>query len=63
VTEREGLPQEPGGMLLSSLVETDGTAASKTIEPIRVASVSHSLFTPATLEPIQLAWTDSTCRR
>jgi large exoprotein involved in heme utilization and adhesion len=63
VTEREGLPQEPGGMLLSSLVETDGTAASETLEPIRVASVSQSSFTPLTPEPVQFTWTDDTCRR
>jgi large exoprotein involved in heme utilization and adhesion len=63
VTEREGLPQEPGGMLMSSLVEIDGTASSETIEPIRVASVSQSFFTPLTSEPVQLTWTDNTCRR
>ena len=63
VTEREGLPQEPGGMLLSGLVEPDGTAASETLEPIRVASVSHPPFTLLTPEPVQLTWSHDTCRR
>ena len=63
VTEREGLPQEPGGMLMSSLVENDGTAVSETIEPTRVASVSHPPFTPLTSDPVQLTWTNDTCRR
>jgi filamentous hemagglutinin family protein len=63
VTEHEGLPQEPGGMLLSGLVETDGTAASETLEPIRVASVSHPPFTPLSPEPVQLTWSHDTCRR
>ena len=63
VTEHEGLPQEPGGMLLSGLVEIDGTAASETIEPMRVASVSQPPFTPLTPEPVQLTRTDDTCRR
>lgn len=63
VTEREGLPQEPGGMLMSSLVEQDGTAAAETIEPMRVASVSQPPFNPLTLEPVQLTRTGDTCRR
>jgi filamentous hemagglutinin family protein len=63
VTEHEGLPQEPGGMLLSGLVETDGTAASETFEPIRVASGSQPPFTPLTPEPVQLMWSHDTCRR
>jgi large exoprotein involved in heme utilization and adhesion len=63
VTEREGLPQEPGGILSSSLMEDEGAVVSEAAEPIRVASVSRSFFTPLTLQPVQITWTDDTCHR
>jgi large exoprotein involved in heme utilization and adhesion len=61
VTEHEGLPQEPGGLLSSLSIEHDGGVSFESVEQVLMASVRPSFFTPMSYE--QRIWTDESCRR
>jgi large exoprotein involved in heme utilization and adhesion len=52
VTEHEGLPEEPGGMLMSSLVEPNDAVGANAILPIHRASTIGSFITPEIPEPM-----------
>ena len=61
VTEQDGLPQEPGGLLSSLSTEHDGGVSLESVKQVLVASVRPSFFTPLSYE--QRVWTDESCRR
>src|SRR5262249_47255435 len=61
VTEHEGLPQEPGGLLSNFSIEHGGDVSFESVEQVLVASVRPSFFTPLSYE--QQIWRDKSCRR
>jgi large exoprotein involved in heme utilization and adhesion len=61
ITDQEGLPQEPGGLLSSLSIEHDGGVSFESAEQVLVASVRPAFFAPLSYE--QRISSDETCRR
>ena len=62
ITEQDGLPQEPGGLLSSIPIEHDGGIALEPAKQLLVASMRPFSITPLAYEK-QRVWTDESCRR
>ncbi len=64
VVEHEGLPREPGGVLPSSLEESQASVTEQhQMEPIVVAAVSGPFSTAPAREQAPISLLDRTCRR